>query len=62
MTKKQQRDVDNREDIHKALAHIGNESLDNTITKGVMEGLEHIATSKQLKDQGLENSETMQKL
>ena len=54
MTKKQQRDVDNREYIHKALAHIENESLDNTITKGVMEGLEHIATSKQLKDQGLE--------
>jgi hypothetical protein len=54
MTKKQQRDVDNREDIHKALAHIGNESLDNTITKGVMGGLEHIATSKQLEDQGLE--------
>ena len=54
MTKKQQRDVDNREDIHKALAHIGNESLDNTITKGVMGGLEHIATSSQLRDQGLE--------
>jgi hypothetical protein len=54
MTKKQQRDVDNREDIHKSLGHIGNYSLDNTITKGIMGGLEHIATSKQLEDQGLE--------